>query len=219
VVEAISAPLNRFARAIYSAPQEKRVKPWFAASGDKTLRLDYDLGEDSLVFDLGGYEGQWTSDIFARYCCRVHVFEPVKTYATAIAQRFARNPKIVVHNFGLSDQDQRVMMSLSSDSTSCYRAEEGNEEVQLICAENFFLREQITGITLMKINIEGGEYDLLEHLIASGRISQIENLQVQFHDFVPNAPERMEMIQRKLSETHTLTYQFPFVWENWKRRC
>ena len=46
--------------------------------------------------------------------------------------------------------------------------------------------------TLMKINIEGGEYDLLEELLDENMIKQIVNLQVQFHDFVERSDERMK---------------------------
>ena len=68
----------------------------------------------------------------------------------------------------------------------------------------------------MKVNIEGGEYDLLEGLIENGLTARIRNIQVQFHDFVPNAYERMKNIQLSLSKTHKITYQFEFVWENWE---
>jgi len=66
--------------------------------------------------------------------------------------------------------------------------------------------------------IEGGEYDLLEHLIKTKYIKRIKNLQVQFHDFVDQAQERMDNIQKELSKTHQLTYQYLFVWENWERK-
>jgi hypothetical protein len=42
---------------------------------------------------------------------------------------------------------------------------------------------------------------------------------VQFHDFVPNAEPRMRQIQQALAETHELTYAYPFVWENWRRKA
>ena len=44
----------------------------------------------------------------------------------------------------------------------------------------------------MKINIEGGEYELLERLIAADLIRKIDDIQVQFHNFVPDAAARME---------------------------
>jgi len=79
-------------------------------------------------------------------------------------------------------------------------------------------KHEISIVHFMKINIEGGEYDLLEHLLESGFISSITNIQVQFHDFVPNAEVQMNKIQHELSKTHSLTYQYPFVWENWQKK-
>jgi hypothetical protein len=67
----------------------------------------------------------------------------------------------------------------------------------------------------MKINIEGGEYDLLDHLIETGWIRRIRDVQIQFHDFVSGATQRMHHIQAALKNTHHTTYQYPFVWENW----
>ena len=67
----------------------------------------------------------------------------------------------------------------------------------------------------MKINIEGAEYDLVEHLIDTKLVEIIRNIQVQFHDFVPNAESRMRKIQEKLRITHSISYQYRFVWENW----
>jgi cellulose biosynthesis protein BcsQ len=80
-----------------------------------------------------------------------------------------------------------------------------------------FLQEKdIKRIDLMKINIEGCEYNLLECLIGIGFIKNIKNIQVQFHDFVEDAEKRMMEIQKNLQKTHYLTYQYPFVWENWE---
>jgi hypothetical protein len=70
----------------------------------------------------------------------------------------------------------------------------------------------------MKVNIEGGEYDLLDHLIESGLIQRVRWLQVQFHDFVPNAAERMRAIQDRLRATHEPEWQHEFVWESWRRK-
>ena len=38
------------------------VDRWFADRGDQTLRLDYDLNENSVVLDLGGYHGVLCSE-------------------------------------------------------------------------------------------------------------------------------------------------------------
>jgi FkbM family methyltransferase len=195
--------------------QQERFDRWFRDRGDKTLRLNYDLDENSVVFDLGGYEGQFTSDIFSKYCCWIHVFEPVNDFAEQIAARFRRNQKIRVHSYGLSDENKTVRLALGQDGSSAFKDGENVTEIELIRALDFFAKHNVARIDLMKINIEGGEYELLEHLIASRFIENIKNIQVQFHDFVPDAELRMQQIQAGLAKTHRLTYQYLFVWENW----
>lgn len=198
---------------------QKRVRPWIDDKGDKTLRVAYDLEEGSMVFDLGGYEGQWASDIFSRYCPTIHIFEPVGEFADDIEARFKKNNKVFVHKFGLANQNGNAKLAIDRDGSSAFKNGGDQVEIALVKAADFLSEKKVAAIDLMKINIEGGEYDLLDHLIETGCISNIKNIQVQFHDFIPCAQERMEAIQKKLAETHFLTYQYPFIWENWCRKA
>ena len=182
------------------------------------LRIDYDLNSHSLVFDLGGYRGQWASDIFSKYQCSVYIFEPVTLYAKKIKERFKLNGKIRVYYFGLSNANRFINLHLSEDGTSEFRNSGKVIKGKLIDYVEFIEKERIKQIDLMKLNIEGGEYDLLEYMINSGRIRNVKNLQIQFHSFVPNAKTRMQNIQSQLKKTHELTYQYEFIWENWKLR-
>jgi FkbM family methyltransferase len=199
-----------------SSIQASRVKPWLKDNGDKTHRLNYDLNENSVVLDLGGYEGQWAADIFCKYGCTIHVFEPLKRFANNIEKRFEKNSKVKIYQYGLSKTNTNEKISISADSSSTFKTGQEAEEIQLIKIDDFLFGSNIKHIDVIKINIEGGEYDLLEHLVNSERILIFENIQVQFHDFVPMARERMYAIQYKLRETHFLTYQYEFVWENWR---
>ena len=45
-----------------------------------------DLNEKSVVFDIGGYNGQWTSEIFSKYCCAFSIF-PLFSSVDARASR------------------------------------------------------------------------------------------------------------------------------------
>ena len=42
-------------------------------------------------------------------------------------------------------------------------------------------------------------------------------LQIQFHNFIPNAEKLREDIREDFSKTHHLTYDYYFIWENWER--
>jgi FkbM family methyltransferase len=203
-------------------PRDRRAQEWIAQGNDRTLRLEYDLGPESLVFDLGGYEGQWASDIYGMYRCRVEVFEPVPRFAKQIAARFEQNPDISIHSIGLAAHTGQQTIGMQADRSSLYdEARDANAEevvIELVRAADFFRDHEIAHVDLMKVNIEGGEYDLLDHLLDVGLAAQITDLQVQFHDFVPDASARVRSIRSRLAETHEPTYQVEFVWENWRRR-
>jgi FkbM family methyltransferase len=209
-------------RVMYSPPpprpsvQESRTQPWREMQGDATLRLDYDLDNTSLVFDVGGFDGRWSAEIHARYGSKIHIFEPVNTLAEEISRKFSRNPKLIVHHFGLGKEDVEQRISLALNESSTFKVAEQSEIVSIRDIAKFIKESGIDKIDLLKVNIEGGEYDLLERLLDASMISMVVNIQVQFHDFVPNADQRMLQIQQRLSLTHEPTYQFPFVWENWR---
>ena len=211
--------LQRLAFAVWRTPGEIRVAPWHAAQGDATLRVDYPLSAQSLVFDLGGYKGQWASDIHAMYGCQVYVFEPVPLFAGQIARRFQRNPRIRVFDFGLSARDETDRIGLAQDGSSTFKPGTESVEIRLVGISEFLRKEGVHEIDLMKINIEGGEYSLLEHMLDEGLTDRIRDIQVQFHDFVPDAAARMAAIQQRLAKSHVPTYQFPFVWESWRLRA
>lgn len=191
------------------------VKQWFEDKGDQTLRLEYDLDEHSTVFDLGGYEGQWSSDIYSKYNCSIHIFEPVPIFAEKIKKRFAKNQKISVHQFGLAGATKSVRMAVNADGSSMFKLVGKAIYAHVVDVNTFLKENRINKIDLMKVNIEGAEYDLLEYIIESDCIRTITNLQVQFHSFVPDSGRRRKSIQGALERTHCLTYEYPFVWENW----
>ena len=198
------------------SPELFEIRRFKKAGGEK-LRYEYeDLDQDSIIFDLGGYEGQWASNIFSRYASTLYVFEPVQAYYENIKKRFAKNHKIIVFPFGLGSQDTTEDVGINKESSSIYDIKSPKEKVQLIRATHFITEKKIAHIDLMKINIEGGEYDLLEHLIETGQIKKIKNIQVQFHSFVPNAKDKVQSLRKKLEITHRPTYTYDFVWENWK---
>ncbi|HCY64041.1 MAG TPA: hypothetical protein DHV59_14690 [Oxalobacteraceae bacterium] len=191
---------------------------WDEDLGDKELRQEYSLTSNEVVLDIGGYEGQWASDIVARYGCRVHVFEPVPEFAQRIAKRFASNTLVTVHAAGAGPTDDKMEMRIAADASSQFGEGGAHITVPVIGLPELMLRENMQEISLMKVNIEGGEYALLEGLLDAGMMPRIRELQVQFHDFAPDAEARMKAIQARLAQTHEVTYQYRFIWENWRRR-
>jgi FkbM family methyltransferase len=201
-------------RANYT-PEQCRAVPWFNIDGDNTLRVNYNLTPNSVVYDVGGYVGDWAADIYQRYGCNIEIFEPVNDFASKIKRKFVSKPKVHTHTFGLAGKTHKASITREGASSSTHKSSKRKETVELVRAGDF-IKTRHKKIDLIKINIEGGEYELLEDLIKSGAIKRITNLQVQFHNFVPNAQERRHRLHKKLSETHYLTYSYPWIWENWR---
>jgi len=186
---------------------------WFKIDGDNTLRLDYPLSENSLVWDVGGYKGEWADKIYAKYGCSVVVFEPVPEFYKQLIYKYEANYKIDVKPYGLGYNTYSTLISVAKDSSSTFR---GNKNTDVAIAD---VAEEITGtVDLMKINIEGGEYDLLERLIGTGFIQDIKYIQIQFHSFIEDAYKRRDDIRKELKKTHELMWNYDFIWESWERK-
>jgi FkbM family methyltransferase len=196
-------------------PEQSRVAPWFLIDGDNNLRVNYSLTSDSVVYDVGGYRGDWAREIYKRYNCYIDVFEPVQAFVVLLNNEFGGNDKITIHPFGLSGKNEKNKINLDEASSSTFKSGDNLETIKLKAASEFIGKKH-THIDLIKINIEGGEYALLDNLIKSGLIKNISNIQVQFHIFVPGAAKKRRRLQGLLSKTHELTYSYPWIWENWR---
>ena len=189
---------------------------WYAVDGDNTLRVNYPLTKDSVVFDIGAFDGGWGSSFQQRYGCIVYGFEPVKEFFE-MAQKKA-DTRFRVYHHGVGHKTEKVTICLVSNSSSFYREDGDRELVQLKSFADTVVDLKIDHIDLVKINIEGGEYDLLDHILYLRWQRNITDLQIQFHKMDGRSEDRRQAIREVLSKTHVLTYDYPFVWENWRMK-
>jgi FkbM family methyltransferase len=180
------------------------------------LRYNYSLDENSLVLDFGGYTGEWAERIWNRYKCRIYIFEPVREFYNQAVQRFSRNRKIKIFNFGLSNINKEDLISIDGVASSVF-SKNRSVKIQLRDVKEVFNELGITNVGLLKINIEGGEFQVLPRMLDANLIPICEDIQIEFHKFYPNSEILRNTIQERLSITHHITYDYPFFFENWKR--
>ncbi|KMN51722.1 hypothetical protein VL04_19525 [Chromobacterium violaceum] len=219
ITKALKNRLNHFHK-LYIEKDEFTiaVDQWFKDRGDESLRLDYPLSQNSVVFDLGGYVGDFASQIHERYGCYVYVFEPVKEFYEVCVERFKGNEKIQCFNYGLSNEDGSLAISLQEDGSSLIRmGEDGRQEIVLLKSfdEQLLAKLKVMQIDLLKINIEGGEFLVIPHIISNGIIEKVKDLQIQFHNFYPDAKDQRDNIRVELARTHLEKWNYTFVWESW----
>lgn len=182
------------------------------------LRYDYNLNENSIVIDLGCYIGSFTENIYNKFNCYVYSFEPIKRYYDICLDKFQHISNIKVYNTGLSNENKKVDFTIGGESSSMYSNVDKPEiGVSLIKIDDFLKQQNIQKVDLLKMNIEGGEYDLLEYIISNNIAHLFENIQVQFHTNIFDGwEEKYSLIINNLPKTHHLTYKYEFKFENWK---
>ena len=191
---------------------------WFADKGDQTHRFNYDLDKDSVYVDIGAYTGDYAKKIHDKFGCKIFCFEPVKRYFDHLPKTFNGIPNINYFNIGLGNENKTLDICVDGDASSLHKIGVEKETIVIRNVVEVFRKLNISTIDLIKINIEGDEYDLLDCCIENHLTRSMKNIQIQFHDFFPDAINRRKYIRDKLSETHKLTYDYEFVWENWELR-
>jgi hypothetical protein len=169
------------------------------------LRYEYDLKPDDVVIDIGAYRGEWANEIRARYGCCVIAVEPTDSIDGWECETIKKAAWI---------EDGKLPVGGAFYYTSHY--EDSTHEVE--CFDINTLLDRFDEIALVKINIEGAEYVLLDHIITHGYHKRIKNLQVQFHQLSPDPYAAWYSgIVGRLQLTHALTFRYSFCWENWQR--
>lgn len=179
------------------------------------LRYQYDLAPDSVVLDCGGFKGDFAAGIHERYGCTVHVLEPIQQFFEQIARRFDGSARVHVYNWGIGVESGLATFSIKGDMTGRYADNPEMEAVHIKGVQEVFDRLKLDRVGLMKLNVEGGEWEVIPALISSGLINRVTNLQCQFHDVVPNSSALYSDIQHRLALTHALTFDHGWVWQNW----
>lgn len=173
-------------------------------------RYLYDLTPDSIVIDAGAHKGDFTAEIVRRHDCTVHTFEPIRRFFNETQMRLVACPKVCLSNSGIGSKTEMVRMWVKGDSSGRFADTDNFEDVQMTDAATLPFAD------LFKLNIEGGEFDVLEHCLKEGVIGRFKNIQVQFHPVVPNAEARYQAIRAALLKTHHLTFDAPWVWQNYR---
>jgi FkbM family methyltransferase len=186
----------------------------------ENLRYDLPLTADSVVMDCGSYEGNFANLVHQKFGCRVEAFEPVTEFYGKIVNRFSGNPKIRVWPFGLGDSCRQEFIGVKGDQSGVFCTSPNYRQPIEIRDVVHMIQNvlQIPVVSLLKLNCEGMEYQILQRLLDTDMIEYIDNLSVQFHALHNDSEARMNALIEAIGESHELTYHTPFIWTGFKLR-
>lgn len=212
--------LNQFYNA-YIRKNESAILAlrWLKEDKKKDFRYNYNIFENAIIFDCGGFKGNWVEKILKRKPnAQVWVFELVPEYIEILKFKFKKNSNVLIHDFGLGNENKKIVLFENDVASSVFISEEGRTRVKgsIVDVVEFVSSKNLVSIDLIKMNIEGGEYELLERILEGGIVERFKNFQIQFHNYGENFEKRREKIRTELTKTHHLTYDFPWIFENWE---
>ena len=152
---------------------------------DSTVLVSFGLGED-VTFE---------SALIERFGCSVFGFDPTPRSIQYIAKTVS-NPRFCSFPYALADRDglikftpppESVADQVSASAYAKYDAMDSNAiSVPCLTLSSIQKTFNIQKIDILKMDIEGAEFAVIEQAAASGWLSEISQLLVEFHHFLPD---------------------------------
>ncbi len=194
-----------------------------AISENRDLLHSAELDEHSLVLDVGAYTGDWAQAMIDRYNPTILAFEPDPRNLRHLLHRAQDIRKLQVQPYGLGGETETVRMAMQHLGSTVHtghldKSKQEWAEVEIRDIHSTWQSLDLSAVDLMKINIEGAEFPLLERMIETGLLPNVRCFLIQFHEWHPRAYQRRRRIRKALAETHRLTWDYHFIWEKWERK-
>jgi FkbM family methyltransferase len=198
--------------------KETRVVTLFIILKKQRLLTKHSLTPTSLVLDVGGYKGEFAQLISEKYNCFVEIYEPYEEFAKICEGKFGENSKINVNQVALFKSNGQKKFNIAENASGFEILQDNSGVIEVNARDIKDEFTKFTSIDLVKLNIEGAEFDLLERLIETNLLDKPKSYLIQFHNFYPDSAIRRNFIQENLRKFYKLDFCYEFVWEKWVKK-
>ncbi len=168
------------------------------ALADFDLALDA-LGQDDLAFDFGANVGDFTRKLAATGA-EVHAFEPDPDVFDVLRQNTSHLPNVVLHQKAVAQTAGRAKLrrmpdmkadlrNRSQHTTIVYTDDRfnGGETIEVEVAGIWDVLAEHRPASLIKMDIEGAEMDILEHVVSGADLPAFGKFFVETHEHLDPA--------------------------------
>ncbi|MCS7052923.1 MAG: FkbM family methyltransferase [Ignavibacterium sp.] len=149
-----------------------------------------------IVFDIGANVGEYSSEILQLFSkCYIYAFEPNPKSFILLSKKFNHLNNVMLYNLGLGsiktttklyDYKEEEGSTHASIYKSMFESFYGNKEtisyeIEIITLDDFLEKENIQSVDLLKIDIEGGELEVLKGAKKSINENRIKIIQFEFN--------------------------------------
>ncbi|GHT52080.1 methyltransferase [Bacteroidia bacterium] len=146
----------------------------------------HNMPADAICLDCGANIGLIT-DLFLRCGGIVHAFDPLLETARLYARKYANNNRVIFNNAAVSGENGEIMLH-----TSGLVYDQACSIVDVVGAQSSYSYKvkmmrlvdyikQFDYIYILKLDIEGAEFDVLDDILQSGVYDKIGYIMVETH--------------------------------------
>lgn len=163
----------------------------------KKLGTDLQSNESNIIFDVGANIGDYSDDVLMYIpSVKIFAFEPHPVHFEKVSKRFFNEKRINITNSGCGGKkDSLKIYDIKRDKSEFgytmdkeyleWLKEDGDEIVErtvdVITLDSFVKENGIKKIDLLKIDVEGFEYNVLEGCKTLLKDKMIDRLQFEFN--------------------------------------
>ena len=186
---------------------------WFLFNKEN-LKYRIKLSNDGLVLDIGGYMGEFTSKLSRLNPNMTFIiYEPVPIFYDGCLTRFKMKNNISVLPYGVTSNGRNIDLAIDGPRT---KSDDVGDDPIFPSKSMIDILNNLDQVELLKMNIEGLEYECLYSIIVSGHIKKINYLLIQFHNFKVEDESDYVKITELISEDFVNIFRFKWKWELWQ---
>ncbi len=181
---AVTKALAGFGRSINRLYENRNHNP--LSNGEATLLKKIATFNPEVIIDGGANVGNY-AQLVNTYCpaAKVYSFEPVADTYNKLAANLAGNPNNTLINKGLYNENciKSINIYPGDEHASLYDVtgtsynQTGLVDIELVKGDDFLAQQGIKSVFLLKLDLEGAEYDALqgfENALKNGNIKLIQ---------------------------------------------
>ncbi len=175
--------LRRSFDSLYSMPLPDKetlgdLSPWTIVTRG--------LNPDAVIYSGGvGEDITFEEELIRRFGVKIHVFDPSPVAVRTIA--LVNNDRLLFKPVGLAASTAASFSIGGGTDSRTWLKAGGSESLPCTSIAREMEMNGHNSIDLLKIDIEGFEYEVLESCLAKG--IPIKQICVEFHDFFPEIPK------------------------------
>jgi FkbM family methyltransferase len=138
----------------------------------------------NVVIDIGANVGLFTKYMLYKNAKKVFCYEPNKSAFNCLFKNYQNNTSVFLNNLAVSTNNDKLRLYLDVNNTLVSSAKRNTSDfydVDSITLKQILTQNNLEKVDLVKIDIEGMEYELIENL-ENEVFSKIYSFIIEYHD-------------------------------------